>query len=163
MNEEMQALIKAIGGDTEVQLGASRTGFLERVTDFSIGGINIGKPIAGLAVAGANDVLAGWVQGMVGGIGGRYAAMIPTLIGLWLLNTKRAKGWIGEGAVDAGTIILVADLVTKDLYDIRAKISGLVSGVKLGSINLGAKGQGQGATPGANETAEQYVARIFGS
>ncbi|MBU1173356.1 MAG: hypothetical protein KKD44_27630, partial [Proteobacteria bacterium] len=117
--------------EEEMHLEAAKSGMLSGLTDFKVANINIGMPVAGLVIAGINDALSGILGGLVGGIGGRYAAMIPGIIGLYLLNTKQVKRWLGSGAVDAGNIVIIADLATDNLFNIRAKMASLVGGVKL--------------------------------
>jgi len=110
--------------NTEVELQARR-GMLSGLAGFKIGQFNVGKPVTGLIVAAANDVLAGLIQGIIGEkskVAGRFAGAIPGIVGLWLLNTRTAKDWLGNEAVEAGNIILMADLVTDYGLDIRTKI-----------------------------------------
>ena len=110
--------------NTEVELQARR-GMLSGLAGFKLGQFNVGKPAAGLIVAAANDVLAGLIQGIIGEkltVAGRFAGAIPGVVGLWLLNTRTAKDWLGDEAVEAGNIILMADLVTDYGLDIRTKI-----------------------------------------
>jgi len=122
-------------------------GMLEGLTGFQVMGINVGKPIAGLAIAGVSDILGGFLQGMVGGVGGRWAGAIPTVAGLWLLNTKTAKGWLGASAVEAGNIVLLADLVTDYIFNIRGTVAGLFKGVtQKQTTTLGQGGNGQKPT-----------------
>ena len=117
----------------ENELHLEKGGMLSGLTSFKVGQVNVGKPIAGLVVAAANDVLAGLVQRVAGGqlsVAGRFAGAIPGIVGLFALNTKTAKGWLGSDAVNAGNIVLISDLVTDYVFDIRKQISGMVSGVK---------------------------------
>ena len=119
--------------ETEMHFEAPR-GMLSGITGFKVGQFNIGKPTAGLVVAALNDVLAGLIQGVAGrqlSVAGRFAGAIPGIVGLFLLNTRMAKGWLGSDAVDAGNIVLIADLVTDYVFDIRKRIGGMVGGVKL--------------------------------
>jgi len=140
--------IKQEDGSYKLQLPEEQTanleqrGMLSGLTDFKVANINIGKPIAGLAIAGVNDILAGFLQGIVGGVGGRFAGAIPGVIGLWLINTKTAKGWLGADAVDAGNIVLLADLVTDYIFNIRGTVAGLLRGVTVKQTPLSQGGNG---------------------
>jgi len=110
--------------NTEVELQARR-GMLSGLAGFKLGQFNVGKPAAGLIVAAANDVLAGLIQGIIGEkltVAGRFAGAIPGVVGLWLLNTRTAKDWLGDEAVEAGNIILIADLITDSGLDIRTEV-----------------------------------------
>ena len=110
--------------NTEVELQARR-GMLSGLAGFKIGQFNVGKPVTGLIVAAANDVLAGLIQGIIGEkskVAGRFAGAIPGVVGLWLLNTRTAKDWLGDEAVEAGNIILIADLITDSGLDIRTEV-----------------------------------------
>jgi len=124
----------------ENELHLEKGGMLSGLTSFKVGQVDVGKPIAGLVVAAANDVLAGLVQRVAGGqpsVAGRFAGAIPGIVGLFVLNTKTAKGWLGSDAVDAGNIVLLADLITDYIFDIRKQVSGLVGGVKFGQTMRG--------------------------
>ena len=123
----------------EVEMHAPK-GILSGLAGFKISQYNIGKPAAGLVVAALNDVAAGLIQGVVGKHGkhgkhetsaGKLAMAIPSIVGLGLLNTKMAQGWLGSEAIEAGNIILFADLFTDYIFPIRAKVSGLVGGLRL--------------------------------
>ena len=117
--------------NTEVELQARR-GILSGLADFKIGQFNVGKPITGLMVAAANDVLAGLIQGVAGEkltVGGRFAGAIPGIVGLLLLNNKTAKNWLGDVPVEAANTILIADLFTDYAFDIRTEVK---KRVKLG-------------------------------
>ena len=110
--------------NTEVELQARR-GMLSGLAGFKLGQFNVGKPAAGLIVAAANDVLAGLIQGIIGEkltVAGRFAGAIPGVVGLWLLNTRTAKDWLGDEAVEAANIILIADLITDSGLDIRTEV-----------------------------------------
>jgi hypothetical protein len=145
--EAVDKLLSAKPEGTEVKLEDPRAqaGVLGGVTSFKVGAFPIGKVGAGLVIAGANDVLAGWLSGMLGTIAGKWAGLAAGIGGLWLLNTDTSKRWLGSEAVEAGTIVVLADLVTENIFDIRSRMKGLVSGLKLkqtmrGTVATGGNG-----------------------
>ena len=142
--------------DEETGLHLEKGGVLSDLTNFKVGQVNIGKPIAGLVVAAANDVLVGLIQRVTGGqlsvIAGRFSGAILNIVGLFLLNTKQVKGWLGSDAVEAGNIVLTADLITDYVFDIRGKISGMVGG-----INLGQTLRDTVTTDNKVETIDDYI------
>ena len=138
----------------ENELHLEKGGMLNGLTSFKVGQVDVGKPIAGLVVAAANDVLAGLVQRVAGGqlsVAGRFAGAIPGIVGLFVLNTKTAKGWLGSDAVDAGNIVLLADLITDYVFDIRKQVSGMVGGVKFGQT------MAAGATGNNSQSVDDYL------
>ena len=145
--------------NTEVELQARR-GMLSGLAGFKLGQFNVGKPAAGLIVAAANDVLAGLIQGIIGEkltVAGRFAGAIPGVVGLWLLNTRTAKDWIGDAPVEAGNIILIASLLTESGFDIRTEVRK--------RVNPGQTKQGTGTTGGDGHreiTSIEEYNRVYG-
>lgn len=145
------------------------SGILSGLADYKVMNIPAGNVAAGLIVAGANDALVGLFQGLVGtaGLSGKIAQVAPSLASLYVLNTDKVRGWVGDEAVQAGTLVVLADLFTDYVFNVRAKVAGIFGGLtgKLTGNTATATNTETTSTSGSvsGMTNEQILALVGGS